>query len=628
MNTNTLFSVKISGRCFVLALALIFSFSSVNVFAQGAGTPGGGEEAAEAIQSFAPQLAPAGGPHVGVLAYCTDTAPGIFSAQNTVDTLVADGRFTTVTLIDGDVVSPTAQDLADAFDCVIAMTDGRCDGASSDSTALAGYASAGGGVVLATFGYSTQIGFTAPIFAAGLSPFQQVNIFNAAAGVIDVAGAAAAPQACVDMMSGVAAGVSSEFAGEVSLSAGASLCAEYTNTRDLLAINAAGNVVGLNTFPGSQADNGQASYRNLVSNSVFEVCFTPVFDKEIVDGPDVNTDDEFDLAVEVGQQPPPAMYDFKINYRQRDLPPVLIEDTVPAEWDVELTDMTPPDSCMAAGANGKDNGKSATHIDCLWDGEGMVTVLATARCHGTNGKGKNTKCRPTSCGALYLNNGAAAYELDPDTGEPVLDDDGNRLPPLLETNALCLVAVKDLNGDGIDYTGNGDEDGDGFADWTEACFWGNDPCEFTEDSDEDGIPDPNDNCVDTPNPDQLDTDGDGIGDACDVCPNDPDQNCICEVAFSCGDFAADFECSPGAGSSCFCAASADGPNVCHTSQACADTELCASKAECGPDEACLIDTCCNSGAGTCLNANVCNDPLAPAAAAAIAEGGPNSAGSN
>ncbi len=45
------------------------------------------------------------------------------------------------------------------------------------------------------------------------------------------------------------------------------------------------------------------------------------------------------------------------------------------------------------------------------------------------------------------------------------------------------------------------------------------------DSDGDGIPDPNDNCPHTYNPDQLDTDQDGVGDACDNCPfkYNPDQ---------------------------------------------------------------------------------------------------------
>jgi len=39
------------------------------------------------------------------------------------------------------------------------------------------------------------------------------------------------------------------------------------------------------------------------------------------------------------------------------------------------------------------------------------------------------------------------------------------------------------------------------------------------DDDNDGIINSNDNCPNTPNPDQDDTDGDGVGDACDNCPN-------------------------------------------------------------------------------------------------------------
>jgi hypothetical protein len=41
------------------------------------------------------------------------------------------------------------------------------------------------------------------------------------------------------------------------------------------------------------------------------------------------------------------------------------------------------------------------------------------------------------------------------------------------------------------------------------------------DSDNDGICNPLDNCVDDANPTQVDADGDGLGNACDACPNDP-----------------------------------------------------------------------------------------------------------
>ncbi len=43
------------------------------------------------------------------------------------------------------------------------------------------------------------------------------------------------------------------------------------------------------------------------------------------------------------------------------------------------------------------------------------------------------------------------------------------------------------------------------------------------DTDSDGIPDSEDNCVMTYNPDQIDSDGDGIGDACDVMEQDVPQ---------------------------------------------------------------------------------------------------------
>lgn len=39
-----------------------------------------------------------------------------------------------------------------------------------------------------------------------------------------------------------------------------------------------------------------------------------------------------------------------------------------------------------------------------------------------------------------------------------------------------------------------------------------------QDLDQDGVPDEQDNCPTTANPDQKDSDGDGVGDACDQCP--------------------------------------------------------------------------------------------------------------
>lgn len=46
-------------------------------------------------------------------------------------------------------------------------------------------------------------------------------------------------------------------------------------------------------------------------------------------------------------------------------------------------------------------------------------------------------------------------------------------------------------------------------------------CQPPCDADEDGIIDPQDNCPDTANPQQIDTDGDHRGDICDTEPNMP-----------------------------------------------------------------------------------------------------------
>lgn len=216
------------------------------------------------------------GCRVGVLAYCTDLA-GEFGAQNTVDTLVTDGRFSSVTLIDGDVVLPDAQFLLDNFDAVIAMTDNRCGFtipqfiADSAADALAGFASNGGGVVLSAFGFSPTIGFGNSIFGPALSPFQKAGAGNAPAGTVDLTNISPAP-GCQCPLSGVSSPLSSVFANFVALSEGASLCASYSNGTPFLAVNAAGNIIGLNTFPADASDNTQSSYRQLIGNVVFCVC--------------------------------------------------------------------------------------------------------------------------------------------------------------------------------------------------------------------------------------------------------------------------------------------------------------------------------------------------------------------
>ena len=81
------------------------------------------------------------------------------------------------------------------------------------------------------------------------------------------------------------------------------------------------------------------------------------------------------------------------------------------------------------------------------------------------------------------------------------------------------AAVGDAPGcDPIDYLGE-NRPIDGNRDLTAVCDIG--AFEFQPDTDGDGVDDPLDNCVNTPNPGQEDRDGDGVGDVCDNAPDDP-----------------------------------------------------------------------------------------------------------
>lgn len=232
--------------------------------------------------------------------------------------------------------------------------------------------------------------------------------------------------------------------------------------------------------------------------------------KEIIKGPDRDTDEQIDSVIEV-KQGAATEYTWKISYNGPEEVAVLIKDTAPAESIVEMVNGEPIGlPCGGAKIFSDDSGEisvwrggkfgrtchSSTRFAWYPDSnEEMLTVDVSMR--KSPGRGhKSPAFAPTSCGALYLNNGAVAWELDPATGEPVLNSEtGDPEPPLFESNQLCVAAVRSdlLPGDG--FGPEDDHDGDGIASYAEACTneVRTDPC-------------------------QTDTDGDGVDDGVDECP--------------------------------------------------------------------------------------------------------------
>jgi len=110
------------------------------------------------------------------------------------------------------------------------------------------------------------------------------------------------------------------------------------------------------------------------------------------------------------------------------------------------------------------------------------------------------------------------------------DSDGDGLCDGSATVDGVCEAGEDSDDDGIgddDETDPNDEDTDdgGVDDGTEVLEHGTDPLVGEDDdSDRDGIPNVDDNCVTTPNPDQADSDDDGIGDVCDDDDGDDDAD--------------------------------------------------------------------------------------------------------
>ncbi len=110
--------------------------------------------------------------------------------------------------------------------------------------------------------------------------------------------------------------------------------------------------------------------------------------------------------------------------------PAIVEDTVPAEWEVISIESITDGDCTFESA-GKKADKSATKITCAETSNMVILVsVETRESPATkNNPNKDAKFKPTSCGPFPLNDGAVAYaSLD---NEKILVDDGQGIGILI-----------------------------------------------------------------------------------------------------------------------------------------------------------------------------------------------------
>jgi len=168
----------------------------------------------------------------------------------------------------------------------------------------------------------------------------------------------------------------------------------------------------------------------------------PTIEKTLVSTTSVLGPDEIGIYLQI-----PTQYVYEIAYSG---PAALVIDFVPAEFDV--TDVVSSDGDVTkteVGEKGKKQ-QSATRIE--WQapaGDNTLTVeieTVKSKSQGRIDGKKVPVFKPTSCGALPINDGATPFEVDED-GNLVLDPPVTGVPiPITEpSNSLGVVAISGEN---------------------------------------------------------------------------------------------------------------------------------------------------------------------------------------
>lgn len=165
-------------------------------------------------------------------------------------------------------------------------------------------------------------------------------------------------------------------------------------------------------------------------------------EKQLLEGPK-----EIGIAL-----PEPTRYVFEITYSNPEPGvPVRVTDTVPAEFEILELEATAGNALFFNTSHGR--GNSADRIE--WDlpvGTASASMTVTIQTVASPGRGhRNPTFKPVSCGLLVVNDGAMAFEVNPETGEivhveVVAPDTGEvTLEPVVivgPSNSLAVTAVE------------------------------------------------------------------------------------------------------------------------------------------------------------------------------------------
>jgi hypothetical protein len=216
---------------------------------------------------MAAQSAAVAGPSIGIVASDSTNVADVAA------TLQATGDFSSVTIITGsaDSSTPTLSQLQ-GYNSILAWTNFPPADATALGNVLAQYVNGGGGLVLSTYAFSNPWAIGGTIATTGYSPLTNVGVNG------DVSGNLVATVPGDPIFNGVDLNALGYYHNgnyaQPGLDAGATLLATDGAGVNMIARNAAGNIIANNIYPGNGTLSGDQDAANLFANELMNVAGT------------------------------------------------------------------------------------------------------------------------------------------------------------------------------------------------------------------------------------------------------------------------------------------------------------------------------------------------------------------